>query len=145
MHPRDCNKLKPKPSRSESRKGAKGAKGMSRVESWNYAGAVPALAFHRSITPTFQFSGFDFDGRLLGAEPAVLGQVDGHAVRSRELDLDVASLRHLFGSRVRTVHGTRLLDLGLRLRHVLDFDTEVVDAGVLEHALGSSGVVVFEL
>ena len=75
----------------------------------------------------------------------MLGQVDRHAVRACELDLDVASLRHLFCSRVRTVHGTRLLDLRPCLFHVLDLETEVVDAGVPERALCLGGLVVFEL
>ena len=61
--PSACHKaVKPQSSRSDSRIGAKG---MRRLELWNggimdYAGAVPAPAFHRSITPTFQFSGFDY-------------------------------------------------------------------------------------
>ena len=75
----------------------------------------------------------------------MLGQVDRHAVRAAELDLDVAPLRHLFGSRVGTMHGTRLLDPRLRLRHVLDFDTEVMNAGPPECVLCLGRLVVFEL
>src|SRR6478672_10006824 len=66
----------------------------------------------------------------LRAEPTVLREIDGHAVRSDEFDLDVAPLRHLFGSRVRTVRGAGFFDLRPGLCHVLDFYAEVVDAGV---------------
>src|SRR5262245_39306976 len=82
---------------------------------------------------------------LLCAEPAVLGQVDGYTVGPAELDLDVASLRHLLCSRVGTVHGARLFDPCSRLFHVLDFEAEVVDAGPSERALCLGGLVVFEL
>src|SRR5215510_15941401 len=82
---------------------------------------------------------------LLGAEPAVLGQVDGHAVGPAELDLDVASLGHLLCSRVGTVHGTRLFDPCSRLFHVLDFEAEVMDAGPSERAFCLGGLIVFEL
>src|SRR5262245_59063758 len=82
---------------------------------------------------------------LLGAEPAVLGQVDGHTVGSTELDLDVTSLLHLFGSRVRTMHRSRLFDLRSRRFHVFDFKTEVVNAGPPEGTLCLGGLVVFEL
>src|SRR5215813_13724653 len=82
---------------------------------------------------------------LLGAEPAVLGQVDGHAVGPAELDLDVTALRHLLCSRVWTMHRTRLFDPCSRLFHVLDFEAEVVDAGPPERALCLGGLVVFEL
>lgn len=74
----------------------------------------------------------------------MLGQIDRDAVRPCELDLDVASLRHLFRSRVRTVRGARLFDPRSRLRHVLDFDAEVVQAGVPGRALCGGGVVVLE-
>ena len=42
------------------------------------------------------------------------------------------------------MHGARLLNLRSRRRHVFDFDTEVVQAGVLGRALCCSGVVVLE-
>src|SRR5207249_10864721 len=76
---------------------------------------------------------------LLGAEPAGLEEVDRHAVRPRKLDLDVASLSHLFRPRVRTVHRTCLLDPRPCLFHVLDFYTEVVDAVVPDCALCGGG------
>src|SRR5215471_5900715 len=81
---------------------------------------------------------------LLCAEPAVFGQVDGHTVGPTELDLDVASLRHLLCSRVGTVHGARLFDPCSRLFHVLDFEAEVVNAGPPERTLCLGGLVVFE-
>jgi len=66
----------------------------------------------------------------------VLGQVDRHAVRPFELDLDVAALGHFIGSRVWAVHGTRLFDPCLCPSHALDFNAEVVQASVLGRALG---------
>src|SRR5215510_12996693 len=75
----------------------------------------------------------------------MLGEVNRDSVRPRELDLDVASLGHLIGSRIRTMHGASLFDLRPRLPHVLDFNAEVVQAGVPGRALGCGGIVVFEL
>ena len=85
----------------------------------------------RDSAVSFVGAGLKPGSLLLGASPAVLGQIDGYTVGPTELDLDVASLRHLFCSRVRTVHGARLFDPCSRLFHVLDFEAEVVDAGVL--------------
>src|SRR5512134_836183 len=84
-------------------------------------------------------------GMLPGAEPPVLGEIDGDAVGPGEFDLDVAALLHVFRSRVGTVHGARLLDARARLRHVLHLDAEVVHAGVARRALGDSGVLALEL
>ena len=75
----------------------------------------------------------------------MLGQVDRHAVRPFELDLDVATLGHLIGSRVSTVHGAGLFDPCLCLSHILDFNAEVVQAGVPGRSLSRGGVVVLKL
>ncbi len=84
-------------------------------------------------------------GGLLSTQPAMLGEVNRDAVRHRELDLDIASLRHFIGSGIGAMHGTRLLDPGPPLRHVVDFETKVVQPSVLRRALRGCRVVVFEL
>ena len=75
----------------------------------------------------------------------MLRELNGHAVRSDEFHLDISSLRHLFGSWVRTVHGASFFNLRPRLCHVLDFHAEVMDATVAQGAFGLGGLVIFEL
>src|SRR5262245_8292573 len=92
----------------------------------------------------FRLSTSDFRLGVAGSQPAVLRQVDGHAVGPGELDLDITALLHLFRSRVGAVHGAGFLVPRPCPLRVLDLETEMVDPRVPGGVLRDGGVLVLE-